>query len=178
MIFKRYIFLFFIITVNAYNYDKYKEERMKNKEFWDILNIRSITNTASEIDAYIGEKICFTCPVDREGYHYLIKNGLDNNNIHNDDPPARLQINWNVKKSNLKSPICKNNEKSYIDTSNKMEKLYYTCNDDKLCINNIKLTDPSLFTCQISTLEFEVKINKKVNARLLFQDLYMKYFYI
>ena len=146
------------------------KERLKNKEFWEVLHLKALLDPVSTYNVFDGDSVCLSCPIDREMYLQLFDiateavgsmyNTFLSSNI-NRDPPNALNIIWSI--NNMKM-LCNNNTKELLDLHSinarnvsKVEgKSEYACKNNELCLYNVKLGMPEKFVCTIGHKKLSV----------------------
>lgn len=157
-----------------------------NQEFWETLHQTSMFNTRKTYNVPNNEKVCFTCPIDREIftslYHEASTGVGDTNQIYGKKvvpAPPRVSISWATEMSeNRLIFFCRNNTKittSPIHLSNDYDtqiggndlmqksvgdsQLDYTCENNRLCLLNAKNNYPHMYKCYVKSYVLNVKLN-------------------
>ena len=156
------------------------KERLRNKEFWEILHLKAILEPVGSYNVFEGDSICLTCPIDKEMYLQLFDvaseasgnmyNSFLSSNI-NRDPPNALNVIWGLH-NNMKI-LCNNNTKDILDLHSlnmrnvsKLEgKTDYACKNNVICLSNVKIGMPEKYVCSIGhkKLTVAIKIRGKKN---------------
>ena len=180
--FKNLIILFYIISVISCT--TYKE-RIANKEFWEILQLKAILNPKTTYNAFEGETICISCPINKESYLKLYDTAMLSSNTGpvyesllnphlNRDPPKPLPIIWSL--PNMKA-LCDNNVKLLYDinrdnykntTLSKFDlKPDFSCDNNQLCLSNVKIGLPEKYFCHIGGQKMKADINIRGKIKIL-----------
>ena len=159
-----------------------------NKEFWERLNIASYAPTKSVYNTYVGQNICMTCPIDRTLYRALIHRGKNElqrkmGDHYNGEMPNKILINWSTFINGKLINLCSNNTKStknaiflpYMKSREESTILEFTCENDRVCLNNMKNFYPKSFTCNYGFESFEVTSNVLIDFKSLVNDWINKY---
>ena len=174
--FKIILFFYIIVSFKCLSF----KERLRNKEFWEVLHLKAILDPVNNYNVYEGDSICLTCPVDKELYLQLFDIASESSSSMyqsflssnlNRDPPNALNVIWGMN-NNMKI-LCHNNTKDSLDLHtlnirnvSKLEgKTDYACKNNVLCLSNIKLGMPEKFVCSIGhkKLTVAIKIRGKKN---------------
>jgi hypothetical protein len=130
-----------------------------NKDFWDIMYHNSM-NLKTKFTRMNGEKVCFTCPIDRSAYTELYKNAMERADDEQREArsPDRTSINWSTKLSNnIDILLCRNNSKQQRSSLVSGE-LDYTCENDRLCLIGVTYTYPRAYQCYVKSYAFKVQL--------------------
>ena len=169
------LFCFFLI-ISSISCSSYKE-RIANKEFWEIIQLKAILDPATTSDVFEGDSICVSCPITKDIYLKLYETALQTSNngpIYesllnpnlNRDPLKSLPILWSLTN---KKVLCDNNFKVQSDFSKENyknssvskfdQKPDYECKNNKFCLTNVKVGLPEKYTCHIGGLQLKTHIN-------------------
>ena len=137
-----------------------------NKEFWENFYQNSLLSTKTKYNVINGEKVCFTCPIDRSTFTNLYQEAKQD--LPADTVPAKISIAWSTQfsenrmiffcRNNTKiktGPIYLNNEGQNSDAS----QLDYSCENSRLCVHNVKLSYPDSYQCLVKSYVLNVKLN-------------------
>jgi hypothetical protein len=148
-----------------------------NKKFWDQLYQNSMLNTKTKYNAMSGDKVCFSCPIDRNTFTSLYHDAVDQ--ISNGTPP-RITISWAAQlNENRVIFFCRNNtrlasnpvllsrtivsqeisEKGNIINEDDGSELDYSCENNNLCLINVRRSYPQTYQCFIKSYVLNVKLN-------------------
>ena len=176
------VILIFCLTQIYANLDS------SNKEFWERLNIASYAPTKTAYNTYVGQNICMTCPVDRTLYRALLHRGKNDlqrkmGDHYNGEMPNKILINWSTFVGGKLINLCSNNTKSsknavflpYTKRKEESTILDYTCEDDRVCLYNMKNFYPKVFSCNYGFESFEVTSNVVIDFKSLINDWINKY---
>jgi hypothetical protein len=140
-----------------------------NKNFWDNIYQNSILNTKTKYNTLSGEKVCFTCPIDRDTFQSLFHQAELASGTPGEVPP-RTTIAWTTQLSgNRMIFFCRNNTRMsnspiYLGNDNKDEsadggELDYSCENDRLCLRNLRHNYPENYQCLVKSYVLNVKLN-------------------
>lgn len=138
-----------------------------NKNFWDNIYQNSILNTKTKYNTLAGEKVCFTCPIDRNTFQSLFHQAELASGQTGKVPP-RITIAWTTQLSgNRMIFFCRNNTRMTRSpihlgsdtTSSDGGQLDYTCENDRLCLTNLKHNYPENYQCLVKSYVLPVKLN-------------------
>jgi hypothetical protein len=185
---KKYIFLNLLInllivyvknidTLNENDHDMYNYQNnfdSSNKEFWDQIYQNSMLNTKTKYNALSGDKVCFSCPIDRNIFTSLYHEAIDG---RSNGTPPRITISWATQlNENRVIFFCRNNTRiatnpvilslnqESLDKSNSIyendgSELDYSCENNYLCLINVKKSYPQIYQCFIKSYVLNVKLN-------------------
>jgi hypothetical protein len=177
-------------TVMSYLEDKNElfssQKKDTNKEFWDLLYQNSMLNSKVKYNSLNGDKVCFVCPVDRNIFTSLYHDALAINYGKNNGTPNRITISWATQfNENRIVFFCRNNTKialnpvilSYSNdldglnnvNDNNVSELDYICENNKLCLINVKKSYPQTYQCFIKSYVLNVKLNVIGNNNFVFK---------
>ena len=138
-----------------------------NKNFWDNIYQNSILNTKTRYNTLAGEKVCFTCPIDRNTFQSLFHQAELASGKPGEVPP-RLTIAWTTQLSgNRMIFFCRNNTRmtrtpihlgSDTDEADGGQ-MDYSCENDRLCLSNLKHNYPENYQCLVKSYVLPVKLN-------------------
>ena len=157
------------------------EERTSNKDFWDNIYQNSILNTKTKYNTVSGEKVCFTCPIDRSTFTSLFHQAAKSANTPGEAPP-RITIAWSTQLSeNRMIFFCRNNTRMssapiYLGSDNENGQqadfgtirtsgggdggeLDYSCENDRLCLINLRHNYPENYQCLVKSYVLNVRLN-------------------
>lgn len=148
-----------------------------NKEFWESMYQNSILNTKRRYNVLNGDRICFTCPIDRNTFTQLYNDARKSSKLNSNQAPPPITIVWAAELSQKRLIFfCRNNTKisqrpiyltneiandghsSSIDHSSAAE-LEYSCEHNRLCLNDVKNSYPDTYQCSIKSFVSNVKMN-------------------
>ena len=149
-----------------------------NKEFWESMYQNSILNTKRRYNVLNGDRICFTCPIDRNTFTQLYTDARKSSKLNSNQAPPPITIVWAAELSQKRLIFfCRNNTKisqrpiyltneiaasdghvSSIDHSSAAE-LEYSCEHNRLCLNDVKNSYPDTYQCSIKSFVSNVKMN-------------------
>lgn len=140
-----------------------------NKNFWDNIYQNSILNTKTKYNTLSGEKVCFTCPIDRDTFQSLFHQAEQSTKSPG-EVPKRITIAWTTQLSgNRMIFFCRNNTRMsqspiYLgsdnpDGTNDGGELDYSCENDRLCLTNLKHNYPENYQCLVKSYVLPVKLN-------------------
>jgi hypothetical protein len=156
---------------NSYN----KVFMQTNKEFWDQMYQNSMINKKTKYDIINGGNICLTCPIDRNTFNSLYNEARVQANISSSSQaPPKLNIGWTSSMSSDRVTFfCRNNSKvvkhpiylnkNELSTNNELE---YICEENKLCLINVKSSYPHKYQCLVKSHVLDVQLN--VVGKLIF----------
>lgn len=145
-----------------------------NKRFWDNIYQNSILYTKSSYNSLSGDNVCFTCPIDRSTYQSLYENAQRGSNLNEGEIPPRVTIAWRSQLADnrviffcrnnsrvVSSPIYLSNDNEYdhnmgSDTSGQLD---FSCDDNKLCLANLKHNYPKKYQCLVKSYVLDVNLN-------------------
>lgn len=178
---QKILFVCLITTVLCTSY----KQRIENKEFWETLHIKAVLDPQITYNAFEGDDVCITCPVDKNGYVILYDVSQDRQNKQlipqsisgnlNVEPPSKQLVSW-VVKGRPDQTLCVDNNHTKLDI-NKLNIKYnsslvsfnggsnYTCTKDKICIQNVQMGMPDKFICVINYIPFPAQL--KVRGKKL-----------
>ena len=155
------------------------EERSSNKDFWDNIYQNSILNTKTRYNTLSGEKVCFTCPIDRSTFTSLFHQAAKTANTPGEAPP-RITIAWSTQLSeNRMIFFCRNNTRMssapiFLGSDNENGQqadfgtvrgggdggeLDYSCENDRLCLINLRHNYPENYQCLVKSYVLNVRLN-------------------
>ena len=163
-----------------------------NKEFWESMYQNSILNTKRRYNVLNGDRICFTCPIDRNTFTQLYNDARKSSKLNSNQAPPPITIVWAAELSQKRLIFfCRNNTKisqrpiyltneiaasdgqsSSIDHSSAAE-LDYSCEHNRLCLNDVKNSYPDTYQCSIKSFVSNVKMN--VIGKLLVVFLFIRH---
>jgi hypothetical protein len=138
-----------------------------NKNFWDNIYQNSILNTKTRYNTLAGEKVCFTCPIDRNTFQSLFHQAELASGKPGEVPP-RLTIAWTTQLSgNRMIFFCRNNTRMtrtpiHLGSDNDEAdggQMDYSCENDRLCLSNLKHNYPENYQCLVKSYVLPVKLN-------------------
>ncbi|CAF0842396.1 unnamed protein product [Brachionus calyciflorus] len=145
-----------------------------NKEFWETLYQNSLLNTRNKYNVLNDEKVCFTCPVDRSTFTSLYHEAIDAMTQQNQQhqAPPRVTISWIAQlNENRVIHFCSNNTRKVNNplqlSSNGMNsnevgmstQLEFSCENNRLCLHNVKNAYPKNYQCLIKSYVLDVKLD-------------------
>jgi hypothetical protein len=151
-----------------------------NQEFWESLHQNSMFNTRKTYNVPNNEKVCFTCPIDREIFKNLYDAAAGSTHaVYGGQKvvpaPPRVSIAWATElPENRLIFFCRNNTKittSPIHLSSDYDingggdkslgdsQLDYTCENNRLCLLNAKNNYPHMYKCYVKSHVLNVKLN-------------------
>jgi hypothetical protein len=149
---------------NSYN----KVFTQTNKEFWDQMYQNSMINKKTKYDIINGGNICLTCPIDRNIFNSLYNEARVQANItSSSQAPPKLNIGWTSSMaSDRVTFFCRNNSKVvkhpiYLNKNelNSNNELEYICEENKLCLINVKSSYPHKYQCLVKSHVLDVQLN-------------------
>jgi hypothetical protein len=148
-----------------------------NKEFWESMYQNSILNTKRRYNVLNGDRICFTCPIDRNTFTQLYNDARKSSKLNSNQAPPPITIVWAAELTQKRLIFfCRNNTKisqrpiyltneisseghsSPLDHSSAAE-LEYSCEHNRLCLNDVKNSYPDTYQCSIKSFVSNVKMN-------------------
>ena len=174
----------FFLIVTSISCSSYKE-RIANKEFWEILQLKAISTS----DVFEGDSVCISCPITKDVYLKLYETALHSSNTGpiyesllnpnlNRDPPKSLPI---LRSLTNKKVLCDNNFKIQSDfykenhkntsLSKYDAKADYECKNNKLCLTNVKIGLPEMYTCHIGGIQLKSNINIRGKKKYFYNNL-------
>lgn len=145
-----------------------------NKRFWDTIYQNSKFNTKSAYNMMSGDNVCFTCPINADTYKSLYENAQRASNLDDTEIPPRVTIAWRSQMpDNRVIFFCRNNTRVvsspvYLSSENEFEQnlgadsggqLEYSCEDNKLCLANLKYNYPKKYQCMVKSYVLDVNLN-------------------
>ena len=172
-----------------------------NQDFWDTLHQASMFTKKKPYNILHNEKVCFTCPIDRETFASLYQEaaksvpggeaGLQNMQQTNMPAPPRVSISWATQlPENRIIFFCRNNTRiattpihlssdydphtsgNSADESARSgggmveSQLEYSCENNRLCLSNVKNNYPHAYQCYVKSYVLNVKLNVIGNLNL------------
>lgn len=180
-----------------FDYDSFNAHQtpnfdLTNKEFWDQIYQNSMLNTKTKYNSLSGDKVCFTCPIDRNIFTSLYHEALssaakeannDPSTSHSSGTPPRVTISWATQiNENRVIFFCRNNTRiatspvylslGHVDSSSSGDsagmnaihdtdsgELEYSCENNNLCLLNVKKSYPISYQCFVKSYILNVKLN-------------------
>lgn len=143
-----------------------------DKEFWENLYQNSLLNTRNKFNALNGEKVCFTCPIDRSTFSRLYQESSSPVSSQESQLPRRVIISWIAQlNGNRVIPFCSNNTRKVANplqlSSNGLNsdevgvstQIEFSCENNRLCLHNVKNSYPSNYQCLVKSYVLDVKLN-------------------
>ena len=151
------------------------EKEAANKEFWDRLYHNAFSNTKTKYDVLNGDRVCLTCPIDRAMYNNLYHEVAGAYNTSSNQVPPRVSITWTSQLPNDHTIFyCRNNMRvnqmpavQNYDTDGYSEQqrgrgsgeVDFTCENNQLCLRNVRYHYPDSYQCLIRSYVQSVKLN-------------------
>jgi hypothetical protein len=152
-------------TQNVNNYVQ------SNKDFWETMYQNSMLNKKTRYDILSSGSVCFTCPIDRAMFQNLYNEARAQSNQSGSIAPPRISIGWSSEVNNRFIFFCKNNSKDFAKVPLLPDGEYgsggeieYVCEDNKLCLLNVKPNYPQKYKCYAKS--HVVNVNMNVVGRL------------
>ena len=173
-----------------------------NQEFWETLHQNSMFNTRKTYNVPNNEKVCFTCPIDREIFKSLYDAAAGSTHaVYGGQKvvpaPPRVSIAWATElPENRLIFFCRNNTKittSPIHLSSDYDmnggggagdkslgdsQLDYTCENNRLCLLNAKNSYPHMYKCYVKSHVLNVKLNVIGKLEALFFLVSRKFIFL
>ena len=152
------------------SHNKYSQ---MNKDFWETMYQNSMLSKKTRYDILNGGNVCFSCPIDRSTFTSLYEEArvqAAGHNLSNGQAPPKITIAWaseQVHQTRImffcrnntkaqKSPIYLNGEYSTGGGGGELE---YVCEDNRLCLLNVKNNYPQKYQCFVKSYVLDVKLN-------------------
>lgn len=155
--------------------DASKSSSDLNKEFWEIMYQNSMLNTRTKYNVLNDEKVCFTCPIDRNIFTSLYHDALDSgaaNAQQQHQAPPRVTISWATQlNENRIIFFCKNNtrratnplyissDESSIENGMSSTQMEFSCENNRLCLHNVRNSYPKNYQCYVKSYVLNVRMD-------------------
>jgi hypothetical protein len=157
------------------------EASESNKQFWDKIYTNSLLNTKTKYNSLSGENVCFTCPIDQTTFDSLYQEAKrTQQQQESSKSPPKITIAWSSQLSNdrviffcrnntrmTSSPIYLSSDQMDSDlihtdggsSSSDSSQLEYSCDNNRLCLTNLKHNYPENYQCMVKSYVLNVKLN-------------------
>lgn len=154
-----------ITSTNQDDTTKYPDS---SKEFWENMYQYSIVTPRTKFNALSGSRVCFTCPIDRTTFQNLYQEVGRSSHTPANQAPPRVSISWATQMAeNRVIFFCRNNSRIssspvYLASDNDGKtggELDYSCENNRLCLSNVKSSYPDTYQCMVKSYVLNVKLN-------------------
>ncbi len=140
-----------------------------NREFWESIFQNSILNTKRRYNVLQDDRVCFTCPIDSNTFSLLYKEAHKSKKDNPQHLPS-ISISWSTEVNPERLIFfCRNNTKistipiylnsQLIGKNPKQDELKYSCEHNRLCLEDVKKNYPETYQCSIKAYVASVKMN-------------------
>lgn len=163
--------LFFLKAKSCLSYDHLSVVE-SDKDFWENLYQNSLLNTRNKFNVLNGEKVCFTCPVDRNTFSNLYQESASPLSNQEHQLPPKVTISWIAQlNGNRVIPFCSNNTRKVpnplqlssnglnSDEAGISTQIEFSCENNRLCLHNVKNSYPNNYQCLIKSYALDVKLD-------------------
>ena len=156
------------VTQNGFD-DLWSPTIDPNREFWESIFQNSILNTKRRYNVLQDDRVCFTCPIDSNTFSLLYKEAHKSQKDNPQHLPA-ISISWSTEVNPERLIFfCRNNTKissipiylnsQVVGRNSKQDELKYSCEHNRLCLEDVKKTYPETYQCSIKAYVATVKMN-------------------